>query len=414
MNAPAPGTPLDRPATARATTDFSDVGFEEAVARAEALIPLLREHAELTERTTHMPEPVLEALHDSGLLRFQQPRVWGGMELDWPAFYDIPERLGRGCASTAWTFANLSSHHRQLAQWPLQAQEEIWGADRDALIASGIAYVQGTGRRVDGGLLLTGRWGFSSGVDVSQWNMLACVVKDDEGKPIDWCSCLVPREDYEIIDDWQTLGMRGTGSRSVACSDVFVPDHRVLSMHVARPGHEFPGLREHPGPLYRVPAAALGGHAIAGSMIGNARAMLEESVAAVKARSTSYTGARMRDFATVQLRIGMAGARIDAADTWLRADTVRGWEMTRRGESMDTETKLRYKRNTAVAMKIANEAVDMLHEMAGANGIYDHSPLQRMFRDAHASAGHFLFGLDAQLTPWGLVALGGEVKSPTL
>ena len=412
MNAPATEDQLLTTTPARRAS-FADVSHAEALQRAADLIPFLKSQVELTEQTTHMPDPVLAALHESGLFRYQQPKMFGGMELDFPAFMEIPELLGRGCASSAWTFANLSSHHRQLAQWPLQAQQDVWGEDADALIASGIAYVQGEGRKVDGGLVLDGHWGFSSGVDVSGWNMLACVVKED-GKPVDWCMCIVPRKDYEIIDDWQTLGMRGTGSRSVKCVETFVPQHRVLSTHVARPGHEFPGLKVHANPMFRVPTSALGGNGLGGAMIGNARAMLEETVASVKSRSTSYTAAKMRDFPTVQLRVAGAAAKIDAAYTFLHHDCVEGWATIKGGASLDIATKLRYKRNSAVGMKMATEAVDLLHEMAGGMGIYDNNPLQRMFRDAHAAAGHVVFNTDMQLTPWGLSALGGEIKSPTL
>jgi 3-hydroxy-9,10-secoandrosta-1,3,5(10)-triene-9,17-dione monooxygenase len=243
--------------------------------------------------------------------------------------------------------------------------------------------------------------------------MLACVVKDG-GKPVDWLMCLVPQADYEIIDDWQTLGMRGTGSRSVQCKDVFVPRHRALSMQVSKPGHAFPGHKVHTNPMFRVPTSAMGGYGIGGCMIGNARAMLQESIDWIKSRSTTYTAAKMRDFPTVQLRIGMAAARIDAAHAWLRSDCVEVAETFKTGASLDVETKLRYKRNSAMGAKLASEAVDMLHELAGANGIYDRYPIQRMFRDAHAAAGHFSFNTDAMLTPWGLSALGGEVNSPTL
>jgi alkylation response protein AidB-like acyl-CoA dehydrogenase len=149
-------------------------------------------------------------------------------------------------------------------------------------------------------------------------------------------------------------------------------------------------------------------------MVGNARNALETTIDLVKARSTSYTGAKMRDFQTVQLRIGAAGAKIDAAALMLRNDCLEAQQLYEAGGTLDVETRLRYKRNCAMASRFCVEAVDSLHEMAGANGIYDHYPLQRMFRDARAAAGHFSFSVDAQLPPWGLVVLGGEFKSPTL
>jgi 3-hydroxy-9,10-secoandrosta-1,3,5(10)-triene-9,17-dione monooxygenase len=392
---------------------FDAVSYDEAMRRARELVPLLREEAAHCEAARTLTPRVLEALHRSGLLRFLQPRTWGGMELDFVAYFDIPEMISRGDISTGWVLANLGSHHRNLAWWPLEAQEEVWGKDPDAGIASGIAYQQGRARRADGGFIVSGEWSFSSGTDHSQWSMLACILREDE-KPVDWIYALVPASDYEVIDDWHVLGMRATGSKTVRCADIFVPAHRVISMHLARPGHTFPGLAIHRNPQYRIPTSALGGHTIGGCMVGNARNALETMIALVKERSTSYTGARMRDFQTVQLRIAQAGARIDAAALLMRNDLLEAQALYQAGGALDTETRLRYKRNCALGGRLCVEAIDSLHEMAGANGIYDHFPLQRMFRDARAAAGHFSFSLDAQLPPWGLVMLGGGFRSPTL
>ena len=399
--------------TTKPVTDFSGVSHEEAVRRAEELVPLLREEAPKCEELRRLTPAVMDALNRTGLFRYLQPKVWGGMELPFVAYFDIPEMLSRGDISVGWVVTNLGSHHRNLAWWDAQAQEEVWGADRDAGIASGIAYPQGRGAPADGGILLTGQWGLSSGTDHSDWSMLACIVRDGE-KIVDYMYCLVHRSQYEIVDDWHTLGMRATSSKTVRCKDVFVPAHRALSMHVAREGHVWPGTLVHRNPLYRIPISALGGHGIGGCLVGNARAALEAAIALIKARSTNYTGARMRDFQTVQLRIGAAAAQIDAAALVLRNDCIDVQRTYEVGGTYDTEMRLRCKRNCALAAKLCTEAVTSLHEMAGANGIYDSDPLQRMFRDARAAAGHFSFSTDAQLPPWGLVALGGEFKSPTL
>ena len=396
-----------------APNDFSHVSYEEALARAERLIPLLRAEAAESERLQRMTPKVVQALHEEGLLRIHQPKYWGGMELPYVAQFDISEIIGRGDASAAWTYANLSSHHRQLAHWPMQAQQDVLEDDPDALVASGIAYIQGSAERVAGGLRLTGRWGFSSGVTVSSWNMLACVVKE-EGKPVDWYMCLLPEGDYQVLNDWQTLGMRGTGSCTVVCEDVFVPIHRALSMK-AKPGMAaFPGLQQHRSALYRIPNSALGGNGIGGAMLGNARSALEYSIDLVKERSTSYTAAKMRDIPSIQTRISLAAAKIDAAHLVMRNDCLEGSRIIEQGDSIDTETRLRYRRNTAMCIRMVSEAVTSLQDMAGANGIYDRYPIQRMFRDAVAANGHVLFNLDMQSTPWGLVALGGEVNSPTV
>ncbi len=392
---------------------FSKVGYDEAMRRARELIPFLREQAPLCEEARKLTSAVIDALKRTGLLRYLQPKAWGGMELPFVAFFDIPEMLSRGDVSVGWVVANLASHHRNLAWWEPKAQEEVWRRNPDAGIASGIAYQQGRGVPADGGIVLSGEWNFSSGTDHSDWSMLACIVRDGE-RPVDYVYCLVPRADYEVIDDWHTLGMRATSSKTVRCKDLFVPAYRVLSMYVAREGHSWPGLEVHRNPHYRIPSSALGGHCIGGCMVGNARAALEITIEQVKSRSTSYTGAKMREFPTVQLRVSAAGAKIDAAALLLRNDCLEAQGVYERGETLAVETRLRYKRNCALAARLCVEAVDSLHEMAGANGIFDKYPLQRIFRDAHAAAGHFSFSTDAQLPPWGLLALGGEYHSPTL
>lgn len=394
--------------------DFSNVSYDEALARARALIPLLREQAPKCEALRRLTPDVLEAITESGLFRYLQPKAWGGMELPFVSHYDIPEMLAHGDISTAWVVTNLAGHHRSMTWWPRKAQEEVWGENPDVGIASGIAYQQGRGVPAQGGLVLTGEWNFSSGTDHSEWSQLACIVREGD-KPVDWVFCLLPRSQYEVSDDWHTLGMRATNSKTVRCKDVFVPEHRVVSMYVANPeGHAFPGLAEHRNPAYRVPISALGGAGIGGCLIGNARAALETTIEWVKSRSTNYTGAKMRDFPTVQLRIAQAAAKIDAGALLMRNDCLEAERTIAQGGEIDIETRLRYKRNSAMGVKLAVEAVDSLHEMAGANGIYDRYPLQRMFRDMHAAAGHFSFSIDAQLPPWALAVLGGSFSSPTL
>jgi 3-hydroxy-9,10-secoandrosta-1,3,5(10)-triene-9,17-dione monooxygenase len=396
-----------------ASRSFAGVGYDEVMSRARELVPVLRERADGAETVREMQKETIEDLHRTGVLRFHQPRRWGGMELPFVALFDVPAEIARGCASTGWNVANLGVHHWMLALYDERAQEEVWGKNPDALIASGIAYPQGRGRRVDGGFIVSGFWNFSSGVDASDWNMLAVMVRDGD-RVVDHRMCLVPRSDYEIVDDWRVLGMRSTGSKSVRATDLFVPEHRALSMYLARGGTEFPGAQGNPNPLYRVPLAALGSHCLAAAGVGNAQAALELTVAAITERSTSYTALRMRDFQAVQLRVAEAGSKVDAARLVIRADCNEAERIAKDGRAPTIEEKLRFKRNVAYAMGLCTEAVDTLHALAGANGIYDRYPIQRLFRDQHALAAHIGFSWDAQGAPWGLVAMGGEFSSPTM
>jgi len=395
------------------TQSFANIGYDEAMRRASDLVPFLREQAPSVDQARRMTPEVETELHRTGILRYLQPKSHGGMELDFIAAADIPEMLGRGDASIAWNVANIASHHRTLALFSEKAQREVWEDNPDATIAGGIAYQQGRAKRVEGGLMLSGTWNFCSAVNGAGWNQLACIVRDGD-KPVDWVQCLLKSGQYEIVDDWHTLGMRGTGSSTVKVEELFVPEYRVQSMASALPDHTYAGVKANPNPMYRIPTSALGGHGLGACIIGAAQGALDTMVEWVKIRSTNTTGAKMRDFQTVQLRIGFAGAKIDAARLMLRADCIEADAVLKADETISLESKLRYKRNLAAAIKFAVEAVDLMHEMAGANGIYDHSPLQRMFRDVRSASAHIHFNTDMQMTQWGNVALGGAFSSPTM
>jgi 3-hydroxy-9,10-secoandrosta-1,3,5(10)-triene-9,17-dione monooxygenase len=392
---------------------FAGVSHAEALERARKLVPALRSRAAASESARVMPAETIADLNASGVVRTMQPKRWGGMELDYVAYVDFPMELARGDASVGWNLANLQVHNWMLALYDERAQQEVWDENPDAFIASGIAFPQGQGRRADGGFVISGKWNFSSCSNIADWNMLAVTVKDGD-KVVDHRMCLLHKSQYQVIDDWRVLGMRSTGSMTVTAKDVFVPEHRALCMYTTRGGAEFPGAKVNRNPAYQVPANPLLGHGIGACGVGNAQAALELSIEAVKQRSTSYTGAKMRDFQAVQLRIGAAASRIDAARLILRGDCIEAQKMAERGEVADTLTKLAWKRNLAYAVNLSTEAVDLLHAMAGANGIYETYPLERLFRDAHSLAGHISFSFDAQASAWGLSALGGEVVNPTL
>lgn len=393
--------------------NFANMDRQEALRHANELVPALRNRAARAEsERVLLPETVAD-LQAMGALRILQPKRWGGMEHDYISYIDIPMALARGCASTSWCVVNLMIHNWMLALYDERAQAEVWGADPTVLIAAGIAFPQGRARKVDGGYVISGKWNFASGVHVSGWCMLAATVRDGD-KAVDYRMCLLPKSEYQVVDDWHVMGMRSTGSMTVTATEVFVPEYRALSMLDARGGDSFPGAKTNPNPLYRISLAAMGGHGIAATAVGNAMAALEFTRDMVKARSTNYTGSRMRDFQVVQLRVGAAGARIDAARMMLRGDVEEAMAIARSGVMPDLETKLRHKRDAAYVAQLATEAVDMLHTVTGATGIYNTYPLERIFRDAHALAAHISLNFDAQAASWGLAALGGEVNIPTL
>jgi 3-hydroxy-9,10-secoandrosta-1,3,5(10)-triene-9,17-dione monooxygenase len=386
---------------------------DEAVAQARAMVPRLRERGARADAARELPPETMRELHESGIMRVLQPERWGGSALDYITYFDVVMELARGCASTAWNVSQVIMHHYLLAMFDPRIQEEIWSRDPEAIIATGIAFPQGQARKTGDGYVVSGRWNFSSTVNMSDWNMLAALVRDGD-RVVDHRFFLLHKSQYEIVDDWQVLGMRATRSMTVTAKDASVPAYRTLSAYDIRGSDGFPGARANPQPVFRVPVLTLGGHGIVACAIGNARAALEHTIASVTERSTNYTGAKMRDFQTVQLRVGAAGALLDTALLMMRADCIEGQETAERGLVPDQETKLRYKRNAAFATRLCNEAVDSLHAMAGANGIYQAYPLERIFRDAHALSGHVTCHFDTQVSAWGLSVLGGEVVNPTL
>lgn len=395
------------------TADFSSVTHENAVRGARDLVPVLRSRAAQAEAARIMPPETVADLQALGAMRVLQPKRWGGMEHDYISYIDVPMELARGCASASWNVVNLMIHNWMLALYDERAQAEVWGPNPAVLIAAGIAFPQGRARKVDGGYVISGKWNFSSCVNISEWCMLAVTLREND-KPVDFRMCLLHQSEYEIIDDWHVMGMRSTGSMTVVAKEVFVPEYKALGMLDARGGDTFPGAKSNPNPLYRVSLQAMGGHGIAATAVGNAMAALELTRTMVKERSTNYTGAKMRDFQAVQLRVGAAGSKIDAARLLLRNDCFDVMDIAHSKAIPDMETKLRYKRNAAFAAQLATEAVDALHTVTGATGIYASHPLERIFRDAHALAAHISLNPDAHAATWGLVALGGDVNIPTL
>jgi 3-hydroxy-9,10-secoandrosta-1,3,5(10)-triene-9,17-dione monooxygenase len=395
--------------------NFSAVGYDEAMRRARQMVPILRERAVQSEDARVLIRENEQLLHESGLLRFHQPRSFGGMELDFVAVVDIPAELARGCPSTAWNVGNIGCHHWILGYYDPTTQHEVWDENPDALIASSIALAAGRGRKADGGFVINGRWPFSSAVDNSDWNMLAVSIYGDDGKtPIDWRLCLVPKSDYEIIDTWYAMGMAATGSKDVAVSELFVPERRALPLLRCRGGSEHPGAALNPGGLYRIPIVAASSHPLAPAALGAAEGAYELFIERMAARAGTYTGARVADFQAVQIKVARARCLIDSARALLRQSAIAFQAAAQRNEAPDLETKLRFRAHSAFAVNQSREAVETLWSCYGAQGLYLRDPLQRHLRDVLAINQHFSFNFDIAGAAYGLRALGGRYANPTM
>ena len=385
--------------------------LEEAVARARELVPRLRARGPEAERLRRIPDETVNDLHDTGLMRALQPRRVGGSEIDWVGMIDVSSELARGCGSTAWNWANWAVHHWMLALWPRACQDEIWGADPDVLIASSLVFPAGKATRAEGGYRLSGRWPFSSGVDGSRWNMLGGVIP---GEPAEYRLFAVPCEDYRVIDNWHVMGLRGTGSKDVEASDIFVPEYRTVAIDATKGGAAHPGAPSNPGAIYRVPFIAGLSHMLTGIPLGIAQGAYDRFVEGMRGRVSRYSGKSLADLTAVQMRVAEAGASLDAARVLLRHDCLAAQAIAERGAAPDLLTKAAWRRNGAFAAQLAGRAMDIVFKASGGTALFDEHEMQRPFRDLHAANAHISMIWDAQATTYGRVALGLPCDNPTL
>jgi 3-hydroxy-9,10-secoandrosta-1,3,5(10)-triene-9,17-dione monooxygenase len=394
--------------------DAGERTHADMVARANALIPQLRDRAARTEELRRLPPETERDLHEAGLFRILQPKRVGGFEFDYVALVDCADALGRADASVAWNFANLASHHWMLGMFDARAQDRVWSKDANALIASSFIFPAGRARKVDGGYVLHGSWPFSSGVDSCEWNMLASVVSsDDEADGIEYRIFLLNKSDYNIVDTWNATGLRGTGSNDVEVSDAFVAEPMTVAVSDLA-GGPTPGSAVNPNPLYALPVFSLFPYVLSGAALGNAQACLDDYVEVARHRASTYNRAKLGDLQSTQIKIAEASAKIDAARLIMRATCSEAMADARRGHVPDIAAKTKLRRDGAYSVNLCTEAVSLLFSASGARGLFTTGALQRQFRDAHAINSHLAFNLDAAGTNYGRVALGLPSENLTL
>jgi 3-hydroxy-9,10-secoandrosta-1,3,5(10)-triene-9,17-dione monooxygenase len=262
--------------------------------------------------------------------------------------------------------------------------------------------------------VLRGSWPFSSGVDSSEWNMLASVVApDDEADGVEYRLFLLNKRDYKIIDTWNAAGLRGTGSNDVKVDGAFVADAMTVAANELAGGPS-PGSGVNPSPLYMLPVFSLFPYVLSGVALGNAQACLDDYVEVAQHRASIYNRAKLGDLQTTQIKIAEASAKIDAARLIMRSSCIGAMADARRGHIPDTAAKTKLRRDGAYAVNLCTEAVSLLFAASGARSLFTSAALQRQFRDAHAINAHLAFNFDAAGTNYGRVALGLSSENLTL
>jgi 3-hydroxy-9,10-secoandrosta-1,3,5(10)-triene-9,17-dione monooxygenase len=283
-----------------------------------------------------------------------------------------------------------------------RAQQDVWGASRDSLVASGFLPA-GRAARVDGGFRLSGRWPFSSGCDHADWALVRSFVPGDSELP-ELHMFLVPKSDYAIIDGWHVMGMSGTGSKDFELKgEVFVPEHRTLSDRDLRNGTG-PGSAFNGGALYRLPRHATVPFSLAAPLVGMAERTLQLIVQNMRERSAGER--RSVHEGAIHIRVAESAAEIDAARALMLRDCREAMEIARQGGQMGLDLRARNRRDIAYVASRCTRALDRLYAAAGARSIFLDGEVQRLLRDIHAAGQHMALNWDVAGTNWSRVAAG--------
>jgi 3-hydroxy-9,10-secoandrosta-1,3,5(10)-triene-9,17-dione monooxygenase len=386
---------------------------ETALEQARALTPRIAERAARCEALRRCPEETIAELHESGLMRVMQPKRYGGGELGMEVIADVTFELSRGCASTAWVWLNLATHAWNIAQFGAEAQDDVWSKNAAAVAATGLAFPCGRATPVSGGYRVTGRWPFGSGVDAADW-MIVGAFTENPGGQTGRRFFLVPKPDFRSLDNWNAVGLAGTGSHDVEVNDVFVPEHRTVAAELLASGYDAPGAKFSTSPIYRLPAYAAFGFGLAGVPLGAARAALQDYLDGSRKRVATYGAGRLAELGPIQGKIAEASACVAFAEHAYRANLVEMNQLTETGVPIANDVKLRWKRDLAFGVTLCKRAIETLMAASGAAGLSMNQPLQRHFRDIHAAGAHIGLTWDVQATAYGRDALGVPMDANTL
>ena len=388
------------------------VSGAELIERAKALQPVLRERARETERNGKVNPDTVADFQKAGFFKMFQSSYWGGYESHPADIFRVQELLAQACPSSAWIMGVVGVHNWQLAHFTKQAQQDVWGDDPTVLLSSSYAPT-GTVQEVEGGCVLNGRWHYSSGVDHADWILVGGVIPTDAPFP-DYRTYIVPKSNYEIIEDWDVMGLRGTGSKSVQIKDAFVPLHRQLPI-IASQTFSTPGIAEGTAdnPLFHVPFPAIFGACITTPALGAAQRMLDIFVENLQRATSLYTGGKWAEEQQTQIRIAEADAYLRAARLQMAANYNEIIDDLTRGEALDLVKRARYRFDHCNLVEFAHQAADRVFVAAGARSLTSDQPLQALYRDIQAARVHAINNRTKWGSVFGRVVLG-DVPSDML
>ena len=359
----------------------------ELVDRARELGPLLRKNAAASEANRRVEEETIQAMKKAGLMRVCTPKRYGGWEMNTRAMLDVSSAIAEGDGAAAWV-ANLNNVCCWLTSlFSRKAQDEVFGADPDTCV-SGVLNPTATVKKELGGYrILSGTWHYNSGGWHAQWAVLGLPLVNDAGEMIDQGLAMIPMADLEREDTWFVAGMKATGSIALHAKNVFIPDHRILSVPQAIEG-KYP-TEMHDETFYRSAFVALLSIILVGPILGLGRAALEFVRQKAPSRTIAYTFFEKQTASVAfQLQLADAALMIDTAHfhAYRAADDVD--QAAARGVYPDMLTRARVRADTGYTVEKITQAIDKLLFAHGSAGFAEASPLQRMWRDAAVASRH--------------------------
>jgi alkylation response protein AidB-like acyl-CoA dehydrogenase len=377
----------------------------DVVAAAQRLAPEIAARAREGEQLGSIPPDLLDAIAEPGLIDLLMPASLGGLELDPLTVARVIRILSEADGSVGFTILTLNATF--FVAWLDDDAARTVLADRPRAVATVFAPLGRAVPHPDGGFRVTGRWPFNTGCRNATWTCNGVMVYDGDkpaivppGRP-DWRLVFAPIRDVSVHDTWNVAGLRGTGSNDVTMADVHVP-----AEFTANPIFE---RARHTGPIFRWSFFALMGVLFAGLPLGIARRALDEFVALAPKKSR---GSRpLAEEQTVQLTVARAEEKLRSADALVTDALGQAWQRTVGGDDMTMDDRVAIRLATGRAMRAGVEVVDSVFRLAGGGALYDHSPLQRCWRDINAASHHGYFS-EYHEARVGMALLGQPIPDP--
>ena len=374
----------------------------DALTRVRALLPQIAAADAESESARRLSPDVVDAIRQTGLFGVVMPRNLGGSELGFADLVRVTAEIGTVSGSAAWIFGVLAGHSWLINLFPEEAQREVM-SDPTTLIGT-VFRLGGEVVEENGGYRLTGGSGrFCSGIDYATWVIIGNAVKKADGS-VEPRFFVLPKSEIEVVDDWFTLGMRATGSRSIKIDSAFIPAHRSCSLADMLSGST-PGARVHEGAVYRMPFSNIAPFSIVGAPLGMARGMVQRFAADIGKKLQGADALEIAEQSATLARIAEVGAEVDAAIALIINDA----QMVDDASDPSDISALQgaqISRNWAWGVQRARHAANRIFEASGGSAIYDSSSMQRLFRDLNSGSQHFAFTWDRAMTGYGRAAAG--------